>query len=249
MNNDLISRQLDELRAEYEQAKRQLNGLERSIEKLEKHASYIVQTGDFLKKPLRVSNEAWRRRASETIKDLMKTDKNSYPTFNSVLVPIYIKLRNVYGVVLDQLRKDFRYKYDMLRYPSAFEAISDDDTIRDIFDSLLIGMFPDDYFDDEVLSIIERGGALDCQKKPEELIMKILVPLAIKLDDDSFGYSRTFDMVCDNMDCAWHNLQTRFMKKNGLNELPSTLTIIVSNDNVLRKFKKTVRVMLEKYTI
>lgn len=36
-----------------------------------------------------------------------------------------------------------------------------------------------------------------------------------------------------------------YMKKNNLTEPPSKLTIIISNANVLRKFKKIIRVMLE----
>lgn len=245
-SEDLIKKRIKELDDQYEQALRQLAGLEKTIRDLKRYASNLVSTGDFTEKPMRMSNEAWKKRASETIKELMKTDKRNYPTFNSVLVPIYIRLRNVYGVVLDQLRKDYKYKYDTLCYPSAFEAISDDDTVRDIFDSILVGLFPDDYCDDEVLTYIEGGGEIACvQDQPEELILKILVPLAIKRKDDSFGYAETFDLVCERMDCSWGNLQTRYMNRNNLEEAPSKVTIIVSNANVLRKFKKTVRILLE----
>lgn len=180
------------------------------------------------------------------VKELMKTDKVKYPTFNSVLVPIYIKLRDVYGVVLEQLRKDFRNKYDTLRYPSAFEAISGDDAVRDTFDSILIGLFPDDYFIDDALEIIERGEAVAYSNSPSEVLKEIISPLALKNNDDSFGYSKTFEDVCENMDCSWSNLQTRYKNKNPTEDEPSKLTIIVTNDAVLRKFKKTVRDMLEK---
>lgn len=246
-NIDLINKRLRELDAQYEEAQKQLRGLENTIVNLKKYAGYIVKTGEFNNNPKRMSDEAWRRRASEMIKELMKVDRETYPTFNSVLVPIYIRLRDVYGVVFDQLRKDFRYNTYTLRYPSAFEAISADDTVREIFDSLLMALFPADYFDDEVLDIIDEGGEeVACVKEtPEETVMKIIIPLAIKHNDDSYGYIDTFNDVCENMDCSWNNLQTRFMRKNNLEKTPSKLTVIVSNDSVLRKFKKTVRVMLE----
>lgn len=108
-NIDLINKRLKELDAQYEEAQKQLRGLENTIVNLKKYASYIVKTGEFNKTPKRMSDEAWRRRAFEMIKELMRVDKATYPTFNSVLVPIYTRLRDVYGVVLDQLRKDFRY--------------------------------------------------------------------------------------------------------------------------------------------
>jgi len=246
-NIDLINKRIKELDSQYEEAQKQLLGLENTIVNLKKYAGYIVRTGEFNNYPKRMSDESWRRRATEMIKELMKIDKETYPTFNSVLVPIYLRLRDVYGVVLDQLRKDFRYNTYTLRYPSAFEAISADDTIREIFDSLLMELFPADYFDDEVLSSIYEGGdEVACVKEsPEEIIMKIIIPLAAKCNDDSYGYINTFNNVCENMGCSWNNLQTRFMHKNNLEKMPSKLTVIVGNDSVLRKFKKTVRVMLE----
>ena len=245
---ELINKRIRELDAQYELAVRQVAGLENAICELKKYAGYLIKTGDFSTYPNRMSGEAWRRRISEMIKELMKIDKKRYPSFNSVLSPIYIQLRNVYGVVLEQLRKDFRYKYDTLRYPTAFEAISEDDTVRSIFESLLLGMFPDEYFEDEVLEIIEGGGSVECETKPEEVILQILVPLAIQRRDNSFGYADTFNLVCNSMDCSWGNLQTRYMNKHNLEDAPSKTIILVENANVLRKFKKTVRVLLDEST-
>lgn len=248
LTEELVKKRLEEVNAQYEQALRQLAGLNNTIINLQKYASHLISVGDFSARPQRLSNEAWRKRASEMIKELIKVDKKNYPTFNSVLVPIYIQLRNVYGVVLDQLRKDFRYNNDTLRYPSAFEAISDDDMIRSIFDSLLIGLFPDDYFKDEVLDYIERsenGEEVVLADTPEEIILKVIAPLAIKRNDESYGYIETFELVCAHMQCSWGNLQTRYMNKNNVKEPPSKAAIITSNANVLRKFKKTICVLLE----
>ena len=249
LTEELVNRRLREVNAQYEQALRQLAGLNNTIINLQKYASHLISVGDFSARPQRLSNEAWRKRASEMIKELIKVDKKNYPTFNSVLVPIYIQLRNVYGVVLDQLRKDFRYNNDTLRYPSAFEAISDNDMIRNIFDSLLIGLFPDNYIVDEALNCIERGenneeAVLD-EPPAEEMILRIIAPLAIKRKDKSYGYIETFELVCANMKCSWGNLQTRYMGKNNIEDPPSKVAIITSNANVLKKFKKTICALLE----
>lgn len=245
---DLINRRIKELDTQYEQALKQLAGLENAICELKKYAGYIIKTGDFSTQPNRISGEAWMKRTTEMIKELMRVDKKHYPSFNSVVAPIYIKLRNVYGIVLEQLRKDFRYKFDTLRSPSAFEAISEDDMVRSIFESILMGMFPEEYFHDEVLDIIEGGGSIECIRKPEEVILQILAPLAIQRRDDSFGYADTFNTVCNRMDCCWGNLQTRYVNKHNSEDIPSKTVIIVENANVLRKFKKTVRVLLEEGT-
>ena len=117
-----------------------------------------------------------------------------------------------------------------------------------IFDSLLIGLFPDDYFKDEVLDYIERsenGEEVVLADTPEEIILKVIAPLAIKRNDESYGYIETFELVCAHMQCSWGNLQTRYMNKNNVKEPPSKAAIITSNANVLRKFKKTICVLLE----
>ncbi len=247
ITEDIIGQSLKEVNAQYEQAIRQLAGLNRTIQNLQKYASHLINVGDFSVKPHRISNEAWRKRASEMIKELIKLNKKDYPTFNSVLVPIYIQLRNVYGVVLDQLRKDYRYNNDTLRYPSAFESISDDDMVRSIFDSLLVGLFPEDYFKDEALERIERGDNYEeiiVDDPPEEVILKIIAPLAVKRNDNSYGYIDTFKFVCNHMKCSWGNLQTRYINRNDVSEPPSKAVIIASNISVQKKFIKTVRALL-----
>lgn len=248
VSEELINKRIRELDAQYEFAVKQVAGLESAICDLKRYASYVIKTGDFSTYPNRISGDAWRRRISEMIKELMKVDKKQYPSVNSVLHTIYIQLRNVYGVVLEQLRRDFRYKFDTLRYPTAFEAISEDDTVRSIFESILFGLFPDEYFKDEVLECIEGGGSIESETKPEEVILQLLVPLAVKRRDNSFGYAETFNLVCNSMDCSWGNLQTRYMNKHNLDDAPSKAILIVENANVLRKFKKTVRVLLDEGT-
>lgn len=253
MQNDISweEKRLQEVKLQFQQAEKQLQGLQRTIENLDAYINTVRsdETGTHF----RMSNLAWRKRASEMIRELIKTDKKSYPTFNSVLVPIYIKLRDVYGVVLDQMRKDYVYKYDTLRYPSAFEVISDDDVVREIFESLLLSMFPSTYFIDEAFVLSEQGDEehiADMQRdRQEQIIMNKIVPLAIKRNDESDDYVDTFEEICSQMDCSWHNLQVRYMHKNGLDYLPSKLTVIAGNDSVRRKFQKALRILLEKYTV
>lgn len=247
LDDDLIITRIKELRNQYDQTERQLYAIGESVNNLEKCASQIIKADNFSNEPIRISNKAWRRRASETIRELMRVDRVNYPTFDSVLISIYIKLRDVYGVVFDQLRKDYKYKYNMLCFPSAFEAISDDNTVRDIFDSLLVDMFPESYFNDEAIETLEsRCESTNGEYLSEEMLIKIIQPLAIKMGDNSYGYINTFNHVCSQMDCSWSNLQTRYMNKNGLSEPPHISRIILDNVRVLRKFKRTTRIMIDQ---
>ena len=82
LDEELINKQIKELDAQYEQALRQLAGLASTIRDLKKYAGHLINTGDFSVKPQRMSNEAWRGRASELVKELIRVDKKTYPTFS-----------------------------------------------------------------------------------------------------------------------------------------------------------------------
>lgn len=89
--------------------------------------------------------------------------------------------------------------------------------IRDIFNSLLISLFPDGYFTDDVLSFIERrenGEVATLDKSARDAIVEIITPLTIKCGDKSQGHSNAFEIVCSHMNCSWSNLKTRYMNKN-----------------------------------
>ena len=248
--NEIIKRRLSEINEQYGRVLKRLEGLNQTIIELQEYASGIISTKDFTNIPNRLSNAAWRKRAAEMIKELTKINRSTYPSFDSVLVSIYKKLRDVYGIVLDQLRKDFRCNYNTLRYPSAFEAISDNDQVRDIFDSILLDLFPDNYFVDTVLECVEHGedNSLEsADQASHETIIKIIEPLAVLRNDSSPEYQETFKEVCAFMDCSWKNLRTRYINRFGADSAPSREKIILSNNNVMRKFKNAVRIQLEFY--
>ncbi|MEE1503635.1 MAG: hypothetical protein UGF89_05230, partial [Acutalibacteraceae bacterium] len=50
-----------------------------------------------------------RQRTFEPAKKLIEVGSKIHSILNSILIPLYIQLRNSYGVVLYQLHKDFQY--------------------------------------------------------------------------------------------------------------------------------------------
>ena len=249
---ELINEILNDVDKQYNSIIRNLESVGMSIQDLHRYANQLLSTDDFSIYSYRLSAESWQKRACEMMRELSTVNKKKYPTTKSILKPIYRKLRDVYGVVFEQLIKDYQYKNNTLRVPTAFEAISDSDEIREIFDSLLIDLFPEKYFVDDIVE------GLNNEEDPEENddeshsvseeVFKIITPLAIKYNDDSFGYHDTFEKVCNNMNCSWSNLSTRYMNKNNTSEFPSKLTIISNNESVFRKFKKEVSSLLKEYT-
>lgn len=272
---DIVQARVKEVELLYNQIIRQASGLRKTMEKLVKYANTIIESGEFDARPYRMSDTAWQKRATDTIKELLK--RGSYSTTNEVLSAIYIDLRDTYGVVLDQLRKDYRENNDLLRYPSAFEAISGDDMVRSIFDSILLAMFPEDYFQDEVLMQIEGTNTQDSipesqpviedsaesesdeniqstaeedsseQEKAEveTQIAGIVSELAELLNDTSFGNGKTFEFICDNMECHWGYLATQYRRKNQTQVSPSRYTIVIENARTRSIFEKTARRLIK----
>lgn len=269
---DMVQMRVKEVELLYNQVVRQMAGLRKNMEKLVKYANTIIESGEFDTQPYRMSDTAWQKRATETIRELVKIRRETFSCTNDVLSCIYIDLRDNYGVVLDQLRKDHRENNNLLRYPSAFEAISGDDMVRNIFDSILIGLFPKEYFEDDILVMIEHESEAkeaeisslqteDSIEPPEdkciepvisvkptedkvlaeEHIADIVARLAKDLGDTSFGKDRTFEYICDNMECHWGYLATQYKKRNQTQIAPSRYDIVVENERTRIIFERTAK--------
>lgn len=189
----------------------------------------------------------WQTDMKNVVYELIGMDKETFPTYNAVLKAVYLKMRDNYGIVIDQIRKEYRDRYGLDYFPDAMEAIADDSVSRQIFETILRSFFPDDYWS-------HRDGVLDAEckkvkcveKTTEDEIREIIRPLAEKYNDISKGWNMTFQIVYKNMDCSWSRLQIRYRKANNLKANPRKLTIVANNPAVFRKFKKTVHELLDK---
>lgn len=154
-------------------------------------------------------------------------------------------MRNVYGIVIEQLRKEYRDKYGRDSLPEALEAISEDKTSRDLFETILRGLFPKGYWNHEDDTADDNYN--EC-KTQEEIVRDLIKPLAEKYNDLSKGYNKTLRVVYKRMDCSWSNLQTRYKNNNNLKTIPQKMTIVINNQSVFRKFKKCVNELLDEVT-
>lgn len=184
----------------------------------------------------------WQTDMKNLSYELMNVRKYDFPTYNSVMRTVYSKMRNVYGIVLEQIRKDYKDKYGLDYSPDVLEAIGDNKNIKNIFESILKGLFPDEYW-----CCGEKYSEDGVESKSREAMVRELIkPLAEKYDDHSKGYNKTLRIIYSRMDCSWSNLQTRYKKTNGLRAIPQKITIVINNPEVYRKFKKSVRELLDE---
>lgn len=250
---EMLEKRVQMLVENLERAEKQLRGLRKTVADVASYASHVLYTKAYEKEVPRLSNKAWQERAMDLVRDLVKCDRKQYPNVDVVLATVYRILRDEYGVVIKQIRKDYQRNNDILRTPTVFEAISDDDTVRDIFDAVLKDLFPDEYFEDRALTMAYDThfsvAGKDIHKKtrgrkkedPKDVIDKVIKPIAIRNRDESFGFSETFERVCNATPCSWHNLQVRLQKKNGCKDLPTKIKVLEENPAALREFKKAAK--------
>jgi len=90
-------------------------------------------------KPVKARNTpqlTWKAQMNRIIMRLVKDFPGDYPNYNKVAQEIYRKMDNAYGVCLAQCEKDYkRYHSGVV---STLEAISSDEKLRSIFESILI---------------------------------------------------------------------------------------------------------------
>lgn len=184
----------------------------------------------------------WQTDMKNIIYELVSINRSAFPSYNSVIKTVCLRMRDVYGVVIDQLRKDYRDKYNLDSSPDILEVISDNKTVKNLFETIIRGLLPKDYqFRDDNLSDDEYSD----RNRQEDAIKELIKPLAEKYNDSSKGYSKTLRVVYKHMDCSWTNLQTRYKNNNNLKTTPQKMTIITNNQYVFRKFKKCVQKLLD----
>lgn len=242
-----LQKRLDEIMKLYNQTMRQADGLSIRVRELERYINRLLDTGDFSIQTPATSNESWCNRAIEMVKELVKINRGKYPTDASVLTDVYRKMRDAYGIVLDQLRKEYRINNDTLRSVSTLEAIADNLSMRDIFDAILLDLFPRDYFNDNILEAANgnMNNNTDCFEDKDKivaLVRGVLESLKIK-DNDTMNYISIYSQALNRMPCHWDNLETRYMNKNPNNGKPTKMMLINTNPLVFNKFKSAVKTL------
>lgn len=186
---------------------------------------------------------SWQTDMKNIAYELIHINREEFPTYNSVLKAVCLRMRNVYGIVLEQLRKEYRDRYGLDYFPDTLEAVSDDKISRELFETILRGLFPEDYWS-------HRDGVVDDKytevKTQEDVVRDLIKPLAEKYNDTTKGYAKTFRVVYKRMGCSWSNLQTRYKNNNNLKTVPQKITIVINNKDVFRKFKKCIFELLDE---
>lgn len=172
--------------------------------------------------------QVWKKKIYISIDLLTKCYK--FKDRAEVLKYIYNYMNHTYGIVWIQAKREYKERNSTVSKFSTLDVIYDDKQLLSIFECVL---------DDLCKKYKEY-----CKDQTELIIQ----PLVAKFNDTSNGYMHTYRKVYSRMNALdpninWNSLEQRYIAKYG--KLGVTKRKIVErNPELLKKFQKTVNIML-----
>ena len=99
----------------------------------------------------------WKLRMRKEVDKVVKAYPNRFTDFNALLKKIYAKMRNKYGIVLEQDVKEHMDLYGLDKKPSTLEVISYNEMNKSIFESILKNIEEEARMDKEKKAAIDES--------------------------------------------------------------------------------------------
>lgn len=190
--------------------------------------------------PIGYREQEWVSKMISIASKICSYDKEKYPTLNHVLKEVYTELRDVYGVVMAQLRKEYKTEHETDRAPDPIYLIQNDDCLREIFENLLTDLC-DGYERPSATPASEMN-----RKEMAEEARLLAWELGEKRGDTSKGYNATFRLIYENMECNWERLGEIHQRKANSKEMPRKFNIMIANPWVFSEFRSVANTLLTK---
>lgn len=184
--------------------------------------------------PIPVIDFVWKKEMLSKTKEAVKVDPERFESPKDVLREVYVKMRNVYGIVWEQVLKDYKEKYDLDEQVKKTDAISDNEQLKSIFEGILFDLAQPT----PVAAAPESSGLNPVQEA--------ILPLIQKRNDKSLNSNWTYQAVYKRMDISWSNRLTRYRKSHHMTANPKKTVLIQSDENLLKIFKDTIKKMMQE---
>lgn len=177
----------------------------------------------------------WKMAMRKRVDALSKDYPELYADFNTVLRKIYRKMRDVYGIVMEQCAKDYRGGAGEGR-TSYLEIISEDAKLRSIFEPILSNMEEDSRKEMERRRLAAEA---EMGKSRQEIIHPLI---KARGDKSTFGCS-TYTTVHSRMrknGVKFKDYAERYKRDNNLNRTVKNGELIDNIPELKREFARAV---------
>lgn len=168
-------------------------------------------------KPTNTPELEWKLAMRRMIDKMVKEFPDRYQTFNTVLVKVYLRMRDVYGIVLEQYVKEYRAIFGNDQKVSKLDIISHDETLRSLFEPILTDMY------ENTKAAAEKVKEIDLallNKSKQEIIQPLI---DLRKDKTNYG-------------CTTYTITMARMRKNGV-DFPAAAAAYTERKQLTRKVK------------
>ncbi len=174
----------------------------------------------------------------------------SHKQVTGVLRQIYRRLKELYGFVSEQLRKEYYRKYETAVI-STLELIYLNDTWRSLFEHVLDDMIQTSFPAEEIETANDNPDFENPKITPvtnHSKMTEAVLALAETTGDTTAHYYKTYERIYNTMrsEQSWKNLMTRFKKSKNLSMAPSKSKLVQSSDKLTKQFVKTAKHILSE---
>lgn len=185
---------------------------------------------------------AWKLEMRKKVDILVKMYPSRFPDFNTLLKKIYRKMRNVYGIVLEQDIKEYMSSTGADKRPSTLEIISYNPQYRSIFESVLANIAEEARLDEEKAKAADE--ATMAMSRAE-----IIQPLVEARGDKSNFGCNTHAVVrgkMKRMGADFEAAEKDYRKRTGIKRKVSNAELIDNDEKLKRKFIEAVVELMDE---
>ena len=162
-----------------------------------------------------------------------------YPTMTKnqhVLRAVYTIMRNQYGIVFEEEKREYKEKYKIERHIPTIDIIADNAKLKSLFESILNDM------ENNQVAVEQRKQIVNTVVDP---IASAINPLIAKRQDKTKGGNSTYRKVYAAMGVvSWEMRRKRYQHTHKLKNMPSKKVLIRNDPKLLKSFCSTVNKML-----
>ena len=162
-----------------------------------------------------------------------------YPTMTKnqhVLRAVYTIMRNQYGIVFEEEKREYKEKYNIEHHVPTIDIIADNAKLKSLFESILNDM------ENSHIAVEQRKQMVNTVIDP---ITSTIEPLITKRNDKTKGGNNTYRKVYAAMGVvSWEMRRKRYQHVHKLKNIPSKKVLICNDPKLLKSFCSTVNKML-----
>ena len=207
------------------------------------------------------STSVWRRNVYDVVDKIRTNQPDKYPQNTDVLSAIYKKMRDDYGFVIDQEKREYIRRHPRQTSPAVITIIEDNTTWSEIFDSIL-----NDIYNSSIVNCVRKN---DTANEPGVVVKNGLVEFkaphpqddsivdnsAVILDavnrlaatkgDKSPKHAVVYRMIFSRMSFDWKKSKEKYREKFGIYPLNKT-EMVRRSDVICRQFVEAADTLIKR---